>query len=136
MQQKIFDSGYKTSQSTPQISVNQGATQVMVLCSSEKLGKGDDILGRKIMINFLRTFKEMGDELERFVFVNSGVKLTVKGSEIFSELKDYEVARRKILVCTTCLKHFNLLDEERVGETTNMLDIVSSMQLADKIITV
>ncbi len=136
MQQTISDSEHKTSQSTPPISVKQDATKVMILCSSDKLGKGDDILGRKIMINFLRTLKEMGDELELLVFVNSGVKLTVKGSEVLSELKDYQVAGKKILVCTTCLKHFDLLEEERVGETTNMLDIVSSMQLADKIITV
>lgn len=136
MQQTVSESANKTSQSTPPISVKRGAAKVMVLCSADKLGKGDDILGRKIMINFLRTLREMGDELELLVFVNTGVKLTVKGSEVFSHLKDYEVTGRKILVCSTCLKHFNLLEEQRVGETTNMLDIVSAMQLADKIITV
>ena len=29
---------------------------------------------------------------------------------------------------------FDLLDREQVGETTNMLDIVTAMQLADKVI--
>jgi hypothetical protein len=29
-----------------------------------------------------------------------------------------------------------LLDKKQVGETTNMLDIVTAMQLSDKIITV
>ncbi|MBW2216951.1 MAG: sulfurtransferase-like selenium metabolism protein YedF, partial [Deltaproteobacteria bacterium] len=41
-----------------------------------------------------------------------------------------------ILVCGTCLEHFNLLEKKQVGETTNMLDIVIAMQLADKVITI
>ncbi|MGD8671214.1 MAG: sulfurtransferase-like selenium metabolism protein YedF, partial [Desulfobacterales bacterium] len=30
----------------------------------------------------------------------------------------------------------NLLEQKQVGETTNMLDIVTAMQLADKVINV
>jgi len=40
----------------------------------------------------------------------------------------------KILVCGTCLDHFDVLEKKQVGETTNMLDIVTAMQLADKVI--
>jgi hypothetical protein len=40
-----------------------------------------------------------------------------------------------ILVCGTCLEHFDLLDRKQVGTTTNMLDIVTAMQLADKVIS-
>jgi hypothetical protein len=49
-------------------------------------------------------------------------------------LKDYEESGLTILVCGTCLTHFDLLDQKQVGETTNMLDIVTAMQLADKVI--
>ena len=38
-------------------------------------------------------------------------------------------------MCGTCLNHFKLLEAKQVGETTNMLDIVTAMQLADKVIT-
>ena len=41
----------------------------------------------------------------------------------------------RLLVCGTCLNHFQLLEAKQVGETTNMLDIVTAMQLADKVIT-
>jgi len=41
----------------------------------------------------------------------------------------------EVLVCGTCLGHFGLLEKKKVGETTNMLDIVTSMQLADKVIS-
>ena len=39
-----------------------------------------------------------------------------------------------MLVCGTWLNHINLLEKKQVGETTNMLDIVTAMQFADKVI--
>ncbi|MEJ2169503.1 MAG: sulfurtransferase-like selenium metabolism protein YedF [Desulfobacterales bacterium] len=110
--------------------------KIMVMCATDRIGFGDDELGLKLMVNFLRTLKEMGRELWRLVFVNNGVKLTIDGAEVLEDLKEYEKEGLKILVCGTCLNHFNLLDRKQVGETTNMLDIVTAMQLADKVINI
>ena len=110
--------------------------KIMIMCATDRIGFGDDELGLKLMVNFLRTLKEMGSELWRLVFVNNGVKLTIDGSEVLDNLKEYEEEGLKILVCGTCLNHFNLLEKKRVGETTNMLDIVTAMQLADKVISI
>jgi selenium metabolism protein YedF len=110
------------------------AKKIMVMCATDRIGFGDDALGSKLMVNFLRTLNEMGEELWRLVFVNNGVKLTIDGSEVLDDLKAYESAGLKILVCGTCLDHFNILEKKQVGETTNMLDIVTAMQLADKVI--
>jgi selenium metabolism protein YedF len=110
------------------------AKKIMIMCATDRIGFGDDALGSKLMVNFLRTLKEMDDELWRLVFVNNGVKLTIDGSEVLEDLKAYESAGLKILVCGTCLDHFNILKKKQVGETTNMLDIVTAMQLADKVI--
>jgi selenium metabolism protein YedF len=109
--------------------------RIMVLCATDRMGFGDDELGLKLMVSFLRTLKEMGPDLWRLVFVNNGVKLTIDGSEVLEDLKAYEMAGLKILVCGTCLNHFKLLDRKQVGETTNMLDIVTAAQLADKVIS-
>jgi hypothetical protein len=70
------------------------------------------------------------------VFVNNGVKMTVEGSGVLPVLKDLEGDGVYILVCGTCLNHFNLLEKKKVGETTNMLDIVTAMQLADSVINI
>ena len=110
--------------------------KIMVMCATDRIGFGDDDLGLKLMVNFLRTLKEMGKELWRLVLVNNGVKLTIDGSAVLDDLKQYEKDGLKIMVCGTCLNHFNLLDKKRVGETTNMLDIVTAMQLADKVINI
>lgn len=121
-------------QPQPDPSPSTDAKKIMVMCATDRIGYGDDVLGSKLMISFLRTLKEMGDELWRLVFVNNGVKLTIEGSEVLEDLKAYEAVGLNILVCGTCLDHFNLLEKKQVGETTNMLDIVTAMQLSDKVI--
>lgn len=110
--------------------------KILVMCATDRLGYGDDELGVKLAVNFLRTLKEMGDQLWMLVFVNNGVKLTIDGSEVLQDLQAYETAGVKILVCGTCLDHFALLERKQVGVTTNMLDIVSAMQLADSVISI
>ncbi|ADH84849.1 sulfurtransferase-like selenium metabolism protein YedF [Desulfurivibrio alkaliphilus] len=110
--------------------------KILVMITTDRLGHGDDQLGSGLMLNFLKTLKEMGPELWRLVFINAGVKLTVAGAETLAPLQELATGGVSILVCGTCLNHFNLLDQKQVGETTNMLDIVTSLQLADKVINV
>ena len=110
--------------------------KIMVMVTTDRLGHGDDELGAKLMAAFLKTLKEMGDELWRLVFLNNGIKLTVEGSEMLPSLKELQEDGISILVCGTCLDHFNLLEKKQVGETTNMLDIVTAMQLADKVVNI
>jgi selenium metabolism protein YedF len=111
-----------------------GQIKIMVMIATDRFGYGDDTLGSKLMDNFIRTLNEMGPDLWRLVFINNGVKLTVEGSEVLAELKQLQDHGLQILVCGTCLTHFDLLEHKQVGETTNMLDIVTAMQLADKVI--
>ncbi|MFH2090975.1 MAG: sulfurtransferase-like selenium metabolism protein YedF [Pseudomonadota bacterium] len=109
--------------------------KILIIISSTNLGKGDDDLGGKLMINFIKTLKEMGNELWRLVFVNHGVMLCAQESALLDELAHLQTSGVNILVCGACLTHLGLMDKKAVGETTNMLDIVTSMQLADKVIS-
>ena len=110
--------------------------KIMVMVGTDRMGHGDDELGAKLLFNFLKTLKEMSPELWRLVFVNNGVKLAIEGAEALPVLKELEDEGVTILVCGTCLNHFNLLEKKKVGETTNMLDIVTSMQIADSVINI
>jgi len=136
----FFIIGKREGGITPEVSTDKKAKtdtkKIMVMLATDRMGFGDDELGLKLMISYIKTLKEMGPELWRLVFVNNGVKLTIEGSEVLPVLKDYEKDRLHIMVCGTCLTHFNLLDKKQVGETTNMLDIVTAMQLADKVINI
>jgi len=118
------------------VSEEEETRKIMVMIATDRIGFGDDELGLKLMISFIKTLKEMGSELWRLVFVNNGVKLTIADSGVLDDLKELADNGVHILVCGTCLMHFNLMDEKQVGETTNMLDIVTAMQLADKVINI
>jgi len=109
--------------------------KILVLMGCNTLGHGDDFLGSKLIASFIATLKEMRPELWCVVLVNNGVKLAVAGSEVLPGLKALEESGVRLLVCGTCLNHFQLLEAKQAGETTNMLDIVTAMQLADKVIT-
>jgi selenium metabolism protein YedF len=109
--------------------------KILVLMGADQLGRGNAVLGTKLIGNFIATLKEMGPELWCVVLLNSGVNMAVAGSEVLAGLQDLEQSGVRLLVCGTCLNHFQLLEQKQVGETTNMLDIVTAMQLADKVIT-
>jgi intracellular sulfur oxidation DsrE/DsrF family protein len=53
---------------------------------------------------------------------------------MLTSIQELEKEGVMVLVCGTCLTHFQLLEQKQVGETTNMLDIVTHMQLADQVI--
>jgi selenium metabolism protein YedF len=110
--------------------------KTLVFISSSCMGTGDDVLGEKLMQNLISVLPELGDDLWRIILVNGGVKLAVEGSPVLEKLQALEQQGVSILVCGTCLDFFNLLEQKKVGETTNMLDVVTSMQLADKVLSI
>lgn len=111
------------------------AQKMVVMIGSRTIGEGDDELGEKLMMSYIRTLKEMGEDLWRLIFVNGGVYFATEGAELLPDLKALEEQGITILVCGTCLNHFDILEKKRVGQTTNMLDIITAMQLADKVIS-
>ena len=113
---------------------NEETHRTLVFLSTDTLGHGSDELGAKLMANFLATLPELGPRLWRIVMVNAGVKLASQPGRALEALKKLEESGVSLLVCGTCLEYYGLLEQKQVGETTNMLDIVTSLDLADKII--
>jgi selenium metabolism protein YedF len=113
-----------------------GTPKILVFLTSDTVGQGDDTLGSRLMGNFLNTLPELGDSLWRIIMVNGAVKLATASSPAIEALKKLESAGVSILVCGTCLEFFQLMDQKEVGQVTNMLDVVTSQQLADKVITI
>jgi selenium metabolism protein YedF len=108
--------------------------KTLIFLSSDRIGSDGDDLGSKLMKNLLSTLTEM-DDLWRIICVNSAVKLAVEGNPFMENLRILERAGISILVCGTCLDHFGLLESKAVGQTTNMLDVVTSLQHASKVIS-
>ena len=77
---------------------------------------------------------ELGPRLWRLVLVNGGVQLAARPGPALESLQKLAASGVSILVCGACLGHYGLLETKAVGETSNMLDIVTSLDLADKVI--
>ena len=123
-----------TQQGTEATPAAEGNNRTLVLITTETIGRGDDGLGGKLMGNFLATLPELGPRLWRIVLINGGVKLASCPGPALDALKKMEAEGVSVLVCGTCLAHFGLLEAKAVGDTSNMLDIVTSLDLASKII--
>lgn len=110
--------------------------KTVAFITRETLGSGDDELGGKLMLNFLATLPELGNGLWRIVLVNGGVKLATEGHPCLEKLTALAASGVSILVCGTCLGFFGIMEKKRVGETTNMLDVVTSLAAAGKVIQI
>lgn len=110
--------------------------KVTVLIAADVIGSGSDELGGKLMFNFLATLPEIGPGLWRIVLVNGGVRLACEGNPCLEKLQALAASGVTVLVCGTCLGFFDLTDQKRVGETTNMLDVVTSLGNAGKVVQV
>ncbi|MDD2541797.1 MAG: sulfurtransferase-like selenium metabolism protein YedF [Desulfuromonadaceae bacterium] len=122
--------------SAPTVTERKAGKKIMVMVTSDHMGHGDDGLGDMLMFNFLKTLKEMGPDLWRLVFVNNGVTFTAEGSEAVPILQELAGEGVEILACGACLAYLHLLDKIQIGEVSNMLDIVTGMQLADSVVTI
>ncbi|WP_027186613.1 sulfurtransferase-like selenium metabolism protein YedF [Desulfovibrio cuneatus] len=113
---------------------HNGKTLVVIPC--EGFGQGDEVLAQRLMLNFLATLPEMGNSLWRVVLLNGGVRLAATEGPALESLQRLEREGVDVLVCGACLEFFKLTKEKKVGQTTNMLDIVTSMQLAAKVVRI
>ncbi|MBA7605825.1 hypothetical protein ES703_12960 [subsurface metagenome] len=108
---------------------------ISVFVSSNTMGRGDDKLGKILIRAFFPTLFEIKPQPDKIIFMNSGVELTVEGSEVIDSLRMIEEEGMEILVCGTCLDFFNLKDKIKVGHISNMFEIVDSLINSDKILT-
>lgn len=111
-----------------------GENTVAVFITSDTIGKGDDSLGRLLMIAFTKTVLEMTPLPKTVALMNGGVKLVSQQSELAQTFAKLESKGTEILVCGTCLDFFKLKDQLAVGTISNMYDILNSLYTADRIV--
>lgn len=97
------------------------------LIDSEYLGEGSPELGRILIKGFLNTLLEINPLPEKVIFLNSGVKLTSAYRDTVEVIKELEKNKVEILSCGTCLDYYDLKSELKVGEISNMYEIVDSL---------
>ncbi|MCJ7545852.1 MAG: sulfurtransferase-like selenium metabolism protein YedF [Deltaproteobacteria bacterium] len=109
---------------------------IVVVIPSDQMGRGEEELGHILIRSFLHALTEVSDRPDKMIFFNTGVKLTVRGSEVLEDLHALEKQGVEILICGTCLDYFDLKDKLAVGQVSNMYVIAETMLAASRLVTV
>jgi selenium metabolism protein YedF len=107
----------------------------MVTITGEGLGRGDDDLGRRLMVKFVGQLATLPQKPHVVAFYNAGVRLLVGGSPVVDALQALERDGVDLIACGTCVEAFGIRDQLVVGRVSDMREIVSAMLGADKVIT-
>jgi selenium metabolism protein YedF len=97
----------------------------VVAIKSNKMGEGDDQLGKMLIRGFINALPELTNLPSHIIFYNSGVFLATKGTDTAETLKKLEQAGVNIVVCGTCVDFFNLKDQMETGTISNMYHIAT-----------
>lgn len=114
---------------------NQKKSSWVVFMGKDTVGDGEQPLGTTLAQMFFYTLSESNDLPEAVLFMNRGVMLPTLDAQIPEHLEKLQDQGVKILVCGTCLDYYHLKDQLKIGTVSNMYEIVSCMQQADKVIT-
>ncbi|MDA8216960.1 MAG: sulfurtransferase-like selenium metabolism protein YedF [Dehalococcoidales bacterium] len=107
--------------------------QVLAL-TAQTLGRGNDMLGSTLAVNFLRTIA-FRDEVPRVVVCyNEGVKLAEQGSAAVPMLEALAQKGADIILCGTCVNYFEIRDRLAVGRIGDMHGIVEVLLTADSVV--
>ena len=116
------------------LDVSCAAGPLVIVISSDRMGRGDDELGYVLIRSFIHTMLSLEPLPQTLIFYNTGVKLTVKDSEVIDDLRELEKAGVTILICGTCANYFGISNNLGVGAISNMYDITSTMAGAGRLV--
>lgn len=108
---------------------------VAIVLTSDRWGSDDAELGATLVCHLLVTLAESMQQ-PKFVFlVGSAAKLAVNGSRCLESLQQLESLGTKIHINKASLEHYHLEGELRVGELNTMMEMLSTLYAAGKVLT-
>ena len=99
------------------------------------MGNGDQVLQHKLFVKYLELIQMNASLPNAITFYTEGVNLVVEGSPALEELVALESKGVRLIICSTCLEYYGLIDKVRVGIVGGMTDIIEAQLKAEKVIT-
>lgn len=103
---------------------------------SDRLGSGDDELGRVLMRNFVYSLARGDEAPERIMLMNAGVKLALDGAGTVPDLRILVERGCAVKVCGTCLDYFRAVGGLAVGEVGDMAGSAAWLAGGPDVVTV
>ena len=108
----------------------------VIQITNNGMGKGDPALQHKLIVKYLELI-QMNESLPNAItFYTDGVKLVVEGSPALEQLRVLESKGVRLIVCSTCLEFYGLIEKVQVGIVGGMTDIIEAQVKAEKVITI
>ena len=108
----------------------------VILVTNNGMGKADTTLQHKLIQTYLTLLNDHNMLPAAICFYTDGVKLVVDGSPVLDLLKSLEAKNVRLIICSTCLNYFGLIDKVKVGIVGGMTDILEAQWQAEKVITI
>ncbi|MCU0472659.1 MAG: sulfurtransferase-like selenium metabolism protein YedF [Bacteroidales bacterium] len=106
----------------------------IIVFSTDKMGEGEEELGRLLMVNFIKAIKDIEHLPLKMVFYNNGVKLGSFDSPVAEQLRELEKMGVGLLFCATCVKFYHLEEMIKIGDLSNMFEIAQMMASSNNIV--
>lgn len=107
-----------------------------VFIGKDTVGDGDPELGYSLMKMALFTLNQADIAPMNLLFMNAGVKLVCSDEpQIIDSIKEMMQKGTSVLVCGTCLNFYGITEDLKVGDISNMYDILERMHESTKVIT-
>lgn len=110
-------------------------SETVVLITRNGMGDAEPALQQKLVTTYLKLIDENNLLPAAICFYADGVKLVVQGSPVIDSLKSLESKGVHLVLCSTCLNYFDLIDKVQVGIVGGMTDIIEAQRLAGKVIS-
>ena len=108
---------------------------IVVLVNGNGMGQAEAELSHKLFRTWLNML-DLDDRLPQMIcFYAEGVRMACAGSPVLEELESLAGKGVELVVCTTCLNHYGILDDLAVGAAGGMKEIVEAQWAAAKVIT-
>lgn len=99
------------------------------------MGEAPEGLQQTLVAKFLSLAAQAEEKPAKILFYTEGVKLVCEGSPVLQWLRILEDVGVELIVCSTCLEYFGLIDKVRVGKVGGMPGILAALQEADKVVS-
>jgi hypothetical protein len=110
-------------------------SDTVILITRNGMGEAEQTLQQKLISTYLKLLDEHDMLPGAICFYTEGVHLVVEGSPVLETLLSLERKGVRLILCSTCLNYFNLIDRVKVGIVGGMGDILEAQRRAGKVIT-
>jgi len=110
-------------------------SETVLLLTRNGMGDAEPELQLKLITTYFKLLDENNLLPAVICFYADGVKLVVEGSPVIASLKALEAKGVRLILCSTCLSYYHLIENVQVGIVGGMTDIIEAQRRAGKVIS-